>query len=338
MNAGGVWKRSGHSMIIHRYKDITRLHIEATQMCQALCPMCDRVDTNGEESHKITNATLTLKDYKHLFKPEFIQQLKHIRFSGNLGDPMLSPHLIPALKYFKRHNSNVRIKVETNGGARDKKFWADLAQYADEVQFAIDGLEDTNHVYRRRVVWYNIVKNVKTFVEAGGYGTWVMLIFDHNEHQIDECRELSKEWGLKEFKVKSTTRSEWNKSTQIQNPYKIDISTTEQRLHDVVPLCQEMKQVFIDALGNVYPCSWIPGVNWSLHPMQLDMRLDMMREMKKHNINALQSSLKEIVNGSWFDSFERRWNMDIPYMCSKYCNAKTRRGKFAYSANMIENV
>ena len=30
-----------------------------------------------------------------------------------------------------------------------------------------------------------------TFVDAGGKARWDMLVFQHNEHQVEECRTLS---------------------------------------------------------------------------------------------------------------------------------------------------
>ena len=54
-----------------------------------------------------------------------------------------------------------------------------------EVWFAIDGLEDTHSIYRQGTNWKKIIDNVMTFVDAGGKARWDMLVFQHNEHQVE---------------------------------------------------------------------------------------------------------------------------------------------------------
>jgi MoaA/NifB/PqqE/SkfB family radical SAM enzyme len=67
------------------------------------------------------------------------------------------------------------------------------------VTFSIDGLEDTNHIYRRNVVWNKLIENVQEYISSGAYAVWDFLIFKHNEHQIDQAKDLAKTLGFKEF-------------------------------------------------------------------------------------------------------------------------------------------
>ena len=40
-------------------------------------------------------------------------------------------------------------RFDTNGGMRTPKFWSEVGKIPGvKVNFAIDGLEDTNHIYR----------------------------------------------------------------------------------------------------------------------------------------------------------------------------------------------
>ena len=72
-------------------------------------------------------------------------------------------------------------------------FWKDLAKIKGlKVTFNIDGLQDTNHLYRRNVKWDRLIANVEAFISAGGKADWRYLIFKHNEQQIDEAKTLSK--------------------------------------------------------------------------------------------------------------------------------------------------
>jgi MoaA/NifB/PqqE/SkfB family radical SAM enzyme len=67
------------------------------------------------------------------------------------------------------------------------------------VTFSIDGLEDTNHIYRRNVKWDRLMANAKAFIEAGGRAHWDFLIFKHNEHQIEQARQLASQLGFARF-------------------------------------------------------------------------------------------------------------------------------------------
>jgi MoaA/NifB/PqqE/SkfB family radical SAM enzyme len=60
-------------------------------------------------------------------------------------------------------------------------------------------LGDTHKLYRRNTNWDKIIENARAFIQAGGNAEWVMTIFKHNEHQIDECRTLSSQFGFKNF-------------------------------------------------------------------------------------------------------------------------------------------
>ena len=53
-------------------------------------------------------------------------------------------------------NPNIKIEMWTNGGARDTVFWKRMAQLKVHVIFGIDGLEDTNHLYRKNAKWKSI--------------------------------------------------------------------------------------------------------------------------------------------------------------------------------------
>ena len=120
----------------------------------------------------------------------------------------MAKDLYEILEYIANTNPDCCIRLHTNGGMRKPDFWSKLGklfstrkkQYWEwRVIFSIDGLEDTNHLYRRNVVWQNLMENVKAFIDAGGMAEWDYLIFKHNEHQIDEAKQLSKKLGFKTF-------------------------------------------------------------------------------------------------------------------------------------------
>lgn len=197
--------------MIYSYKSIRAVHLEITDRCNAACPMCPRY-VHGEEAPYVQNVQLSLDDIQTIFPVDFVQQLNRINFCGNYGDPIVARDLIPVIRYFRSINSNMRIEVNTNASARREEWWTELAQVmgSDEatsgVWFGLDGLGDTNHLYRRNTNWDNIMRNAKAFIAAGGIAHWNFIAFKHNEHQIPIAQAMAKEMGFKHFNIKLTAR------------------------------------------------------------------------------------------------------------------------------------
>lgn len=196
---------------MYDYHEIKKVHLELTQRCNAGCPMCGRFEKDGSVNHHIRDnlQELTLADCQKIFKPEFIKNLRMISLVGNLGDPIVAHDMLDILKYFRENNKNLISLISTNAGARTTEWWAELASVMGkdgEVRFCIDGLEDTNHLYRRGVDWNTVIRNAQAFIDAGGNAHWHYLIFQHNEHQVEQAEKLAKDMGFNEFVKKKTSR------------------------------------------------------------------------------------------------------------------------------------
>jgi MoaA/NifB/PqqE/SkfB family radical SAM enzyme len=152
---------------------------------------------------------LTLQDCKKIFKPQFIQQLDTMYMCGNLGDPIIAKDTLEIFKYFRQENPNIWLSMNTNAGARDEMWWAKLAKTFGRmgaVIFSVDGLEDTNHLYRQGVNWKAVERSMDAFIKAGGRARWDFLVFEHNQHQVEEAEQLSKQKGFERFVAKKTGR------------------------------------------------------------------------------------------------------------------------------------
>ena len=197
--------------------NIDRLHIELTNKCNAGCPLCPRTGTfAGGVSDHMFNAgmhELTLEDIKKL--P--LDNINRINFCGNYGDPIVAKD---ALKIFQHCLTTSGIEVNTNGSIRNEAWWGSLGKaiarynkenetsnYKSKVIFAIDGLRDTNHLYRVNTNFDMIIRNAKAFIAAGGEAHWQFICFEHNEHQLEEAGEFAKEIGFHRFMIKRSNRS-----------------------------------------------------------------------------------------------------------------------------------
>ena len=185
------------------YENTYLVHIELSNRCNAACPLCPRyVNHSLKVNPELDLDSVSLVNFKKLFTLDFIQKSKSWIFCGTNGDPMMAKDAYEILEYVVG-NSKAKIQINTNGSMRDVKFWAKLGKLFAEpcensryVVFSVDGLEDTNHIYRRNVKWDSVMKNMKSYLKSGALGIWDFLIFKHNEHQLVVAEKLAKKMGI----------------------------------------------------------------------------------------------------------------------------------------------
>jgi len=67
------------------------------------------------------------------------------------------------------------------------------------------------------------MRNVEAFISAGGRARWDFIVFAHNEHQVEQAEQLSKDMGFEKFQYKksarffSNTRAQTKDAHQAQN-------------------------------------------------------------------------------------------------------------------------
>lgn len=194
---------------MYNSKDIKDVHLEITQRCQAACPMCARNQEGGADNPHITNAELSYEQCVNIFPASFIQQLDKMYMCGNYGDPIVARDTLDVFAYFRTCNPDIWLSMNTNGGAKDERWWTELAEVLGtngSVTFSVDGLKETNHIYRQNVRWEIVERSMRAFIAAGGRARWDYLVFKHNEHQVDEAEAFAKELGFESFHAKRSSR------------------------------------------------------------------------------------------------------------------------------------
>lgn len=230
------------------------LHIEPTDVCQAACPLCARETDLAFDKNKKHH--LTLDQIKEKFNEDFIRNLDKMFMCGNYGDPAAGKHTLEIFEYFRSVNPTITLGMNTNGGLQNMTWWINLARLLkkpnDFVVFSIDGLEDTNHIYRRNVNWEILEANVASFIAAGGPAHWDMLVYKHNQHQVDECEAVARKMKFKWFRTKVSKREYingleepigWLRPTY--TPGQIDCRALQE------------SSIYIDAQGCISPCCWL---------------------------------------------------------------------------------
>jgi len=201
--------QSDRSSLYH-YDQLRIVHLELTHRCNAACPMCARNIHGGAINPDMPLSELSLADVKAILLPELVGRLKRIYACGNYGDPIVARDCIEVFRYLREHGPDLNLDLHTNGSARRPAWWRELAAIMKSgphyLRFGIDGLQDTNHLYRRGTDWKTVMRSAESFIEAGGRAEWDFLVFRHNEHQVEEARKLAEDMGFKEFFVRRTGR------------------------------------------------------------------------------------------------------------------------------------
>lgn len=290
------------------YKDtsgrqIKTLHIEPTDVCQAKCPQCLR-ETDVEFNPKNKNH-LKPEQILQVLTTDDLKGLDKLLLCGNYGDPAAGKHTLDIIKFVRKINPQITVGLHSNGGLQDTRWWADLAQLLnktyDYVVFSIDGLGDQNHVYRVGVDWDTLVSNVRSFVSAGGVAHWDMLIFKHNQHQVNDCENLARELGFKIFRAKVSKRpmlSGLSLPIGWENPNVVKFNTIQ---------CHALSEqsLYIDAQGRASPCCWLGSTQ-----TRFISDFDQIRQSWQTNRpdSVCQSVCGRDDNGS---SFTRQWQKQV---------------------------
>jgi len=235
-------------------RNIKVLHLEATDVCQAACALCAR--ETDPDFKKDRQHHLSMDQILRVFDKEKIQQLDKMFMCGNYGDPAAGKHTLDIFQEFRKINRNIVLGMNTNGGLQTTFWWYELAkimnQSQDYVVFSIDGLEHTNATYRRNVVWNKVMSNVRSFIEAGGSAHWDMLVYRHNQHEVDECEQMAQDMGFTWFRAKVSKRG-FTESLQFPTGWQpIKKQATGISCHAL-----KEQSVYIDTQGRLGPCCWL---------------------------------------------------------------------------------
>ena len=100
--------------------------------------------------------------------------------------------------------------VSTNGSMRNPAWWKKLGKLFAGTQswleFHVDGLRNTNHLYRIGANWENIMANANAFISGGARAEWHYILFKHNQHQVGEAYLIAREMGFDKFVPTETGR------------------------------------------------------------------------------------------------------------------------------------
>lgn len=338
-----------------KFNELENVHLEISTRCQASCPMCPRNYHGGLENPNLKIADWTYEDFAKIFNDETLAQLKGLYFCGNFGDPIMNDDLIQMCQHVKDNAPHLEIRLHTNGGARSPRWWQALRHAMPDkhvVIFGIDGLEDTHHLYRVGTKYEAVIRNASTFIAEGGIAEWVFIKFKHNEHQVVEAENRSKELGFARFTVKNTIRfigetkfavydKEGNTKYFLEPPETnqvvlIDreaINKFKEHYEKSTIECyvQGNKEIYIDAHKNVFPCCFLASIPYNhtrpesiiadIRAMIVEQYADLINDLGGiETLSATTHSIKDIIDRTeWQSVWETHWTTKKLITCFRTC-------------------
>lgn len=258
------------------------LQVELSTVCNALCLGCVRTDNANFNTQKTTIPKakyLDIRLIKELFLTEASRSITKIEFCGNIDEPLAHPDLLPLLEHLHGLRPDLRVSIHTNGGLGTpetfEKISRLLCRFESEsnFRFSIDGLSDTNSIYRQNVKWDKVIENLRAATSGGGKVIWQFLTFPWNLHQVDAARAMAIDTGCTEFWVRPDRSSATEiglEKIQLRKQAK-NRQNTVGRLSELRsyarmkghPISCSFKQfgmLFLSWEGKIWPCCFISNV------------------------------------------------------------------------------
>jgi len=349
---------------------IQDIHAEITNRCNAACPMCSRNVMGGADVEGLIHSEWSQDDIRRVFIPE-LTGLRSVNFCGTHGDPAAARYTLDAVERIKSI-SRATVEVRSNGSVRDKSWWHDLGKMLnakkendgyyrqhDLAVFSIDGLEDTNALYRRRTNFNKIMENAEAFIGAGGLAKWDFIVFKHNEHQIYDAEALAKKMGFFQFRVKRTFRfanspfgrdraAVLNKDRQLEyflepptqerwrNPeidkyLRLDAAGLQDYFNTTPINCMNKsvyQGIYVNAFVQVLPCCFLSS---DLYPSKNEFHEDTKSKFSEkygENFTSLRTKTwQEILAHPFYtQDLTNSWNTDVAggrfKRCARTCGAQ----------------
>jgi len=283
-------------------------HIEPTSRCTLECSGCDRTWFKSTFGKQLIH-DINVDDLDNFFTVNNFHN-QTIFLCGNNGDSIYHPDIHNLIKVCKKFGHT--ISIDTNGSNKPKHFWhtlIDNLSESDTIVFAIDGLEDTNALYRKNSNWNLLMDAVKIVAKSQVQMHWKFIPFNHNQHQIEEAQKLSEQLGFDKFLLYPSNR--WNDTSSLKPSDTELFKNYPANITKVDPQCLSSTRstTYIDAEGNVYPCCWSGSYRFKF----------------KHIFGKKPMNIKDV---NWKTDFNQKHNdffSDIndletaPLMCKMHC-------------------
>ena len=326
------------------YQHIRSVHLEISTRCNAACPDCPRNFRGVDVMETYPLTDMRLEQAQQIFPPEFVRRLRRFLINGNYGDFVTARDGLEIVEYLLQCNPHLQIEISTNASARPE-IWTRLGGLGVTVDFRLDGLADTHHLYRQNTNFELILDNARKFIAAGGRAVWAFIPFKHNQHQIEAAREMAKQMGFADFWIVDAGRNtmpvftrdrrlshvigdyqgstDFDELWQQVNTWQVDpggavrMETADRKISCYA---KREREIYVCANGEVYPCCWLGF--YPQHSVQRPSNQQLQPLIARNN--ALEHGIEAAI--AWFNRIEQTWDRSVPegkiFSCNETCGIR----------------
>jgi len=236
--------------------------IDACTHCNLHCPACP----NGKGVKDFSRGFLKFEDFK-----KFIDRYKYfiekMRLS-NLGELFINPEIFKIIKYAE--DAGIQTYADSNLNYFNDSMAEELVKSnMSELCVAVDGASAETYVqYRHGGDFNKVINNIKSinkykekYSTSKPYLIWQFVIFDHNQHEIEQAQQKAEELNMK-FRL----RENWEKNFSAPDQNNPETNRSIQGFCDSIEtLCHSIWYLpVINYSGNMSGCCVIYSDKYSL--------------------------------------------------------------------------
>jgi MoaA/NifB/PqqE/SkfB family radical SAM enzyme len=306
------------------------LHIETTTRCILACPACPRTTWHNILKKPVTKEDLDVDLLEKFLDCETGKKFNRFILCGDYGDCIYYPDLF---KLIERFRDQVSFTIITNGSRQTENFWntlAGLMTKQDNIIFSIDGLEDTNHLYRVNADWASIMTGLDIMSKSPVQVHWKTIIFKFNYNKLLEIKNFAISKGAtwsaeKTHRFGDATLEPPDAYVEINHRFQDEfVSDTP---YEIIPRCEKDAKV-ITASGYLHPCDWIRNPQ-TFYKSQLWKQKDRWLEkvnMRNNTYDQAILAVRDWENYVKQNSLTDSKNVDVlcKMLCRKGCVANNK--------------
>jgi len=220
-----VNKNVEHESYVNHQAFYAYANIDLTYRCPLACPLCMRASLHNKNPQirasnkaamkaKIADSSdISLNDFRKLC--DFFQN--SIALCGQISDPVYHKQFYEILKICSNEYPYTRFNIHTAAHQKNIDWYKKAFELSGKNVhwiFGLDGLPDVSHLYRKNQNSQLIYDAMMLGREMGVNIGWQMIIFDFNEHQIEQVKLICQKRGIKPRFIASNRKSKNDPSSK----------------------------------------------------------------------------------------------------------------------------
>jgi len=192
---------SDHSEYMMAQRMLGMANCDTSSLCVLQCANCSRTSNPYDNPEQETKRIDRIRAGRPMPVEDFykiIDFFDNIIFCGQISDPVRHPKFKQLLDIMAL-NPYKNFIIATAAHQKNIEWYEDaFKRHGNNVTwtFGLDGLPDTSFLYRIKQNSQLIYDAMLLAAKLGKNVRWQFIVFDYNEHQIEEAKKIAKEHGI----------------------------------------------------------------------------------------------------------------------------------------------